>query len=138
MAFARSHVKDDATLALQAKTPAGDFACEAPGRQDLVDTRRDQLDEASPGFVRPTEDGPKVVVGGFMGLVDECAECQKDSGRQPSGGSIGAIVGPCIERNCRAWSSFVNSIDDGFEYRKAPRRQADAGSDYDTVIALRG
>jgi len=37
------------------------------------------------------------------------------SSRQPSGGSIGAIVGPCIEGNRRAWGSLMNSVDDGFE-----------------------
>ena len=35
--------------------------------------------------------------------------------RQPSGGSIGAIVGPGIEGNRRAWGSLTNSIDDDFE-----------------------
>ena len=37
------------------------------------------------------------------------------SSRQPSGGSIGAIIGPCIEGNRRAWGSLMNSVDDGFE-----------------------
>jgi hypothetical protein len=58
------------------------------------------------------------------------------SSRQPSGGSIGAIVGPCIESNRRAWGSLVNGVDDGFEYCKAPGRQAHAGSDYHAIIAL--
>ena len=35
--------------------------------------------------------------------------------RQPSGGSIGAVLGHCIEGNRRAWSSLMNSVDDGFE-----------------------
>ena len=37
------------------------------------------------------------------------------SSRQPSGGSIGAIVGSCIEGNRRAWGSLMNSVDDDFE-----------------------
>ena len=37
------------------------------------------------------------------------------SRRQPSGGSIGAIVGSCIEGNRRAWGSLMNSVDDDFE-----------------------
>ena len=37
------------------------------------------------------------------------------SSRQPSGGSIGAIIGLCIEGNRRAWGSLMNSVDDGFE-----------------------
>ena len=37
------------------------------------------------------------------------------SKRQPSGGSIGAIIRPCIEGNRRAWGSLTNSVDDGFE-----------------------
>jgi len=36
-------------------------------------------------------------------------------GRQPSGGSIGAVLGHCIEGNRSAWSSLMNSVDDGFE-----------------------
>ena len=35
--------------------------------------------------------------------------------RQPSGGSIGAIVGSCIEGNRRARGSLMNSVDDDFE-----------------------
>ena len=37
------------------------------------------------------------------------------SSRDPSGGGIGAIIGPCIECNRRAWGSLTNSIDDDFE-----------------------
>jgi hypothetical protein len=37
------------------------------------------------------------------------------SKRQPSGGSIGAIVGPCIEGNRRAWGCLTNSVDDSLE-----------------------
>jgi hypothetical protein len=37
------------------------------------------------------------------------------SSRQPSGGSIGAILGSCIEGNRRAWGGLMNSVDDGFE-----------------------
>ena len=37
------------------------------------------------------------------------------SRRYPSGGGIGAIIGPCIERNRRAWGSLTNSVDDDFE-----------------------
>jgi len=35
--------------------------------------------------------------------------------RQPSGGSIGAIVGSCIEGNRRAWGGLMNSVDDRLE-----------------------
>jgi hypothetical protein len=31
----------------------------------------------------------------------------------------------------------MNSVDGGFEYCKAPGRQANAGSDYDTIAAPR-
>jgi hypothetical protein len=34
--------------------------------------------------------------------------------RHPSGGSIGAIVGPSIEGNRRARGSLTNSVDDDF------------------------
>ena len=37
------------------------------------------------------------------------------SSRYPSGGGIGAIIGPCIEGNRRAWGSLTNSVDDDFE-----------------------
>ena len=37
------------------------------------------------------------------------------SSRYPSGGGIGAIIGPCIEGNRRAWGSLTNSVDDHFE-----------------------
>jgi hypothetical protein len=37
------------------------------------------------------------------------------AGRQPSAGSIGAVMGHCIEGNRRAWSSLMNSVDDDFE-----------------------
>ena len=44
------------------------------------------------------------------------------SNRQPSGGSIGAIVRSGIEGNRSAWGGFVNGVDDGFEYWEATRR----------------
>jgi hypothetical protein len=56
---------------------------------------------------------------------------------QPSGGSLSAILGPCIEGNHRAWGSLMNSVDDSFEYCEAPGRQADARSDYNTIVARR-
>jgi hypothetical protein len=34
---------------------------------------------------------------------------------KPSGGSIGAVLGHCIEGNRRTWSSLMNSVDDDFE-----------------------
>ena len=37
------------------------------------------------------------------------------SKRQPSGGSIGAIIRPRIEGNRRAWGSLTNCVDDDFE-----------------------
>jgi len=37
------------------------------------------------------------------------------SSRQPSGGRLGAIVGPCIEGNRGAWGSLTNSVDGDFE-----------------------
>src|SRR5262249_47313553 len=39
---------------------------------------------------------------------------------QPSGRSIGAIFGPCIEGNCCAWGRLMNGVDDGFECCNAP------------------
>src|SRR5262245_5831657 len=57
--------------------------------------------------------------------------------RQPSGGSIGTILGPCIEGYRRAWGSLMNGVDDSFEQGKAPVRQADASSDYDAIVVRR-
>jgi hypothetical protein len=37
------------------------------------------------------------------------------SRHHPSAGGIGAIVGPGIEGNRRAWGSLTNSVDDDFE-----------------------
>jgi hypothetical protein len=37
------------------------------------------------------------------------------SKRQPSSGSIGAIVRPRIEGNRRAWGSRTNRVNDNFE-----------------------
>jgi hypothetical protein len=37
------------------------------------------------------------------------------SSRYPSGGGIGAIIGPRIEGNCRPWDSLTNRVDDRFE-----------------------
>jgi hypothetical protein len=37
------------------------------------------------------------------------------SSRYPSCGGIGAIIGPCIEGNRRAWGTLTNSVDDDFE-----------------------
>jgi hypothetical protein len=34
---------------------------------------------------------------------------------QRSGGSIGAIIGPCIEGNRRTRSTVMNRVDDSFE-----------------------
>ena len=52
--------------------------------------------------------------GGGLVLLD-AGLYSPASSRQPSGGSIGAIVGPCIEGNRRAWGSLMNSVDDDFE-----------------------
>ena len=51
---------------------------------------------------------------GRPGLLD-AALYSPASSRQPSGGSIGAVMGHCIEGNRRAWSTLMNSVDDGFE-----------------------
>jgi len=64
-----------------------------------------QLNLRSPG---PAAGGGELVLLG-AGLYSSA------SSRHPSGGSIGAIVGPCIERNRRAWGSLTNSVDDDFE-----------------------
>jgi hypothetical protein len=40
---------------------------------------------------------------------------RRASSRQPSGGSIGAIVGSCIEGNRCAWGGLMNSIDHRFK-----------------------
>ena len=34
---------------------------------------------------------------------------------QPTGSSICAILGPCVEGNRRPWGSIVNRVYDGFE-----------------------
>ena len=36
------------------------------------------------------------------------------SSRHPTGGSIGAVIGPCVEGNRRTWGGFANRIDDDF------------------------
>jgi hypothetical protein len=53
---------------------------------------------------------------------DEIRGLQLDAGytaglslASASAGSIGAVMGHCIEGNRRAWSSPVNNVDDGFE-----------------------
>jgi hypothetical protein len=51
---------------------------------------------------------------GALVLLDAGLYCQASS-RQPSGGSIGAIIGPRIEGNRRSRGSLTNSVDDGFE-----------------------
>src|SRR5262249_38419575 len=67
-----------------------------------------------------------------------CVWAQEDEHASPSGGNgIGAIFRPSIESNCRAWSNLMNSVDDGLEYCKAFGRQADAGSNYNAIIAHR-
>jgi hypothetical protein len=72
-----------------------------------------------------------------LGLALDAGLLSRVSNRQPSGSSVGAVLGPCIESNRRAWGSLMNSVDDGFKTCKAPRWQADAGSDYNTIIARR-
>ena len=37
------------------------------------------------------------------------------SSRYPARGRIGAVVGPCIEGNRRAWGNPSNRVDDDFE-----------------------
>jgi hypothetical protein len=37
------------------------------------------------------------------------------SSRQPSAGSIGAIVGPCVEGDRCAWGGLANGVNDDFE-----------------------
>jgi hypothetical protein len=37
------------------------------------------------------------------------------SSRHPSGRGIGAIIGPRIEGDRRAWGSLTNGVDDDFE-----------------------
>src|ERR1700756_3585232 len=59
------------------------------------------------------------------------------TGRHPSSCSLGAIVGPCVEGNRCAWSSFVNRVDDCLEEREPTGRQANAGSNNHAVIASR-
>jgi hypothetical protein len=53
---------------------------------------------------------------------------------QPSGGSIRAIFRPRVEGNHRAGRAFVNGVENGLKYAKSSWRQADAGTDDDTVI----
>ncbi len=55
----------------------------------------------------------------------------------PSGGGIGAVVGACIEGNCRIRGSLADSVDDDFQQCKVARGQAHAGSDDNTIVVRR-
>lgn len=68
---------------------------------------------------------------------DRPVQCVSLARRQPSRSSLRTILRPRVEGNRRAWGSLVNSIDDCFEHRDALGRKADAGADYDAIIALR-
>jgi hypothetical protein len=59
------------------------------------------------------------------------------SKRQTSGGSIGAIIEPCIEGDPRVWGGFANRVDDGFEQCEASAWQANATSNDNTIVARR-
>ena len=57
------------------------------------------------------------------------------AGRQPSGGSIGAVFGARIESNGGSRRGPVNRVDDRLKQRQALGRQADTSADYDAVAA---
>ena len=75
--------------------------------------------------------------GSGLGLALDAGVVSLVSNRQPSGSSVGAVLGPCIEGNRGGRGSLMNSVDDNFKKCQAPRGQADAGSDYNTIIARR-
>ena len=57
------------------------------------------------------------------------------AGRQPSGSSVGAVLGPRIESNRGTRRRPVHRVYDRLEQRKALGRQADTSADYDAVAA---
>jgi len=56
--------------------------------------------------IAANETNPILLDAGLYGFASK---------RQPSGGSIGAIIRPRIEGNRRVWGSLTNSVDDSFE-----------------------
>jgi hypothetical protein len=79
----------------------------------------------------------RIPPAGILIVIEMFRQRLMTSVTQPSGCSIGAVLGQCIEGNRRAWGSLVNSVDDGFEYCKTLGRQAHASSDYHTIVARR-
>jgi hypothetical protein len=83
----------------------------------MLDSERQRMSRAARAG-RPDQTGaaglPRLVHNWGLDLVLLDAGLYRLE-RQPSGGSIGAIVGPGIEGNRRAWGSLTNSIDDDFE-----------------------
>jgi hypothetical protein len=78
--------------------------------------------------------------------VDHAAAAQSISGnvaqtgssqimRQPSGCSIGAVLGPRIEGDGGGWSSPVDCVDDHLKQRKTLSRQAHASAYYNAIVA---
>jgi hypothetical protein len=65
---------------------------------------------ASLAISRPSRQFEQSVIG----LLD-AGLYSSASKRQPSGGSIGAVVRPCIEGNRRVWGNLTNRVDDHFE-----------------------
>jgi hypothetical protein len=76
--------------------------------------RADLIELAQTYFLRIAGDG-LLPFAPSSRLPREAGLYRRASSRQPPGGSIGAIVGSCIEGNRRAWGSLMNSIDDGFK-----------------------
>jgi hypothetical protein len=70
---------------------------------------------ASPDSLRFWKVGLALLFGFFGAGAPDCGSGVSGFSRQPSGRSIGAIIGSCIEGNRRAWGSLMNSVDDGFE-----------------------
>jgi hypothetical protein len=76
-----------------------------------LDPQEGRIGMADYSWVTPQ---PRPIRGLDLVLLD-AGLYSSASKRQPSGGSIGAIVRPCIEGNRRAWGSLTNSVDDDFE-----------------------
>jgi hypothetical protein len=74
-----------------------------------------ELDPLAPTLKEGWERPPNPTSGRDDGVLLNAGLYRAASKRQPSGGSIGAIVGPCIECNRRAWGRLTNSVDDSLE-----------------------
>jgi len=108
-------------------------------RERVVDRRAERLRVCAGD--RPAvevADGPNCIFSRLLAChVLNAGLYSSASKRQPSGGSIGAVVRPCIEGNGRAWGNLTNNVDERFEHCKIARRQAHAASDDHTIVVRR-